>query len=656
MKIEKKQLLGLSVFIISFIVYLITSAPGLMFTDSGELAGASVTLGIAHPTGYPLFIILSHLWSLLPLPFTKIQSLNFFASFLVALSTFVFYQASILIFGIIEYLKVSKKQIVTLNKHKKSRKKIDDNQPEINKIKYIEISAFISALIYAFAFTIWDLATMIEVYPLQVLLFNIIIFYFIKSMTNNESSKHYLIITALFIGLAFSNHLTTILILPAVLIIFLFTDNWKLTSINERAKYLLVLFIPLIIGVSPYLYLIIRSASEPMFNWGGVSRGFDKFIYHVSGKQFQEWMFTGEGIGKNVSRFFELLPLQLAWLGIIPLVFGFFSLIKYSKLLLTFFILMIIACFFYAINYSIHDIDSYFSLAFISILFICGIGIFYISDKLNKYTFTLLLIPILSFIINYSEADKSQNSLVNTYTELVIRDVKPNAIIISSQWDYFVSAFWYKQTVENYRKDIDLVEKELLRRTWYPIQLNRMSPDVCRPAKKEIDEYMNYLEKFESGITLSDLDRYNIQNAYIKMIRTIIDSAIDKRPIYVTPDIFMSNEGTSPDYEIVRGYNMIPEGLAYRLIKDTTYIENLNPDNFKMDYLIQIFDKLKTIEKNDHLVSGLKDYIIMNVINGAAQYCNKNNQKETGMKIIDNILNLEPDNVNLLNIRAYFSK
>ncbi|MCX7929820.1 MAG: DUF2723 domain-containing protein, partial [Chlorobi bacterium] len=35
-----------------------TAAPDLYYTDCGELAGACATLGVAHPTGYPLLTLL----------------------------------------------------------------------------------------------------------------------------------------------------------------------------------------------------------------------------------------------------------------------------------------------------------------------------------------------------------------------------------------------------------------------------------------------------------------------------------------------------------------------------------------------------------------------------------------------------------------------
>lgn len=54
--------------VVTFCLYVLTQAPGLMYTDTGELAAAAYTWGVAHPTGYPLFTLVAHVWTLLPWP------------------------------------------------------------------------------------------------------------------------------------------------------------------------------------------------------------------------------------------------------------------------------------------------------------------------------------------------------------------------------------------------------------------------------------------------------------------------------------------------------------------------------------------------------------------------------------------------------------
>ena len=73
------------VFLLSFIAYLLTLAPGVGFIDAGELATVSATLGIAHPTGYPLFTLLGFLFSKLPIAATVIVRLNIMSAFFSAL-------------------------------------------------------------------------------------------------------------------------------------------------------------------------------------------------------------------------------------------------------------------------------------------------------------------------------------------------------------------------------------------------------------------------------------------------------------------------------------------------------------------------------------------------------------------------------------------
>ena len=73
-----------------FIVYLFTIAPTVVQIDSGELAAVQCTLGIAHPTGYPLFTMIGYLFSLIPLPISKILQLNILASVYCATAVSVF--------------------------------------------------------------------------------------------------------------------------------------------------------------------------------------------------------------------------------------------------------------------------------------------------------------------------------------------------------------------------------------------------------------------------------------------------------------------------------------------------------------------------------------------------------------------------------------
>ena len=51
---------------VALVVYSWTLAPTVTLTDSGELIVAAYGLGVAHPPGFPLWVMLAHLASLVP--------------------------------------------------------------------------------------------------------------------------------------------------------------------------------------------------------------------------------------------------------------------------------------------------------------------------------------------------------------------------------------------------------------------------------------------------------------------------------------------------------------------------------------------------------------------------------------------------------------
>ena len=70
---------------IPFGVYVLTLAPTVYNLDSAELTTAAATLGLTRATGYPLYILVGHLWSHLPAGDVGFR-MNLFSAFQGALA------------------------------------------------------------------------------------------------------------------------------------------------------------------------------------------------------------------------------------------------------------------------------------------------------------------------------------------------------------------------------------------------------------------------------------------------------------------------------------------------------------------------------------------------------------------------------------------
>lgn len=567
-----KKIFAALTFILSFVIYLVTLAPAVYFTDSGELASVASSLGIAHPTGYPLFTLVGHLWSGL-LPWSPVYNLNLMAAVATAASALFIFLCS---YELLSNLSLKKKvgQLVT---------KLDD----------LLLSLFVS-LGYSFALTTWKQATSVEVYSLQLVIISLYLYLVIKAYFAKEDSARLLIATGFTLGLGFANHLTSFMLIPAGLIVLFAKtnkrDRWKLLGFVVGAT---------LVGVLLYLYLPVRSSQSPEFNWGAVHRSFDKFWYHVTGAQYQVWMFSdGNAWKENFKLFFSLIPSQLTWIGILFLVYGLY--VSFTQLRTMFYVLIstLLLCLFYSLNYSIHDIDSYFVTAYVAMFLFLLIGAKQLILKQKNLIYLFAFVPLFNLYSNFTQSDLSTDYSVSEYERLVTESAEENAIIISAQWDFWVSARWYNDRIEKERQDIALIEKELLRRTWYLGTMVQWYPEISDKCDNKMELFAGQLEKFESE---QSYDPRLIQSYFVEMLNCFIEKNIDHRPVYVTFDILQ----TDPD--IGKGYVKIPEGFLIRLSRQ--------PEPMRFDYANMDVGKLaqSANSKDDELHRMTKNLALVNL-------------------------------------------
>ncbi len=582
----KKYYYLLTAFLV-FVIYLFTLAPSVVQIDSGELATVQITLGIAHPTGYPLFTIIGFLFSLIPLPFTKIFQMNLLAAFYCSTSVGVFvYTVKLVLDNLRLFIpkeNVKKDKTKKLKKKDKSKKKtITTNNNAIpDSIKYL--SAVFGGLILAFSKTFWFQSTSVEVYSLHLLLITLIILFLLKAfiIVNDNDKIFPWIIFALFLALGFTNHMTTLLILPGVAYLYFLRYGLNQSSI-KRVGLMILFFIPVLVII--YSYLPIRASQSPLLNWGNPI-DLERILRHISGKQYQVWLFSSTAAAKKQFIYFvETLPVEFS-ISLIIAAIGLFAAFIKAKRFFIFLIITFLFTILYSINYDIHDIDSYFLLAYISIAFFAVFGalkLYELTGK-NRNVFILPGLLLVTLIIQfYSNFDKVNQHGIYTfedYTKAVVGSVTEDAIIFSYQWDYFISSSYYYQNVEDYRKDVAVIDKELLRRSWYYNQLANAFPGLFGGVQNDVNQFLTALVPFERS---EDFDAQKLETYFRNIMTGLVETNIDEKDFYVAPEIF-EGEMQRGEFVLPEGYNLVPDLFLFKVVKGNQY--DPAPDfNFKIRF------------------------------------------------------------------------
>ena len=137
----KTGLTAAAIFLGTLIVYYLTLAPTVTLVDSGELITAAALPGVAHPPGFPLYILIGHLFSLIPLKNTAWRLNLMSAVFAAGTGTVLF---------------LTIKRFVARNRS--------------------FLPGLGASLCFAFSLTFWGYAVVAEVYTLNIFLTVLLIF------------------------------------------------------------------------------------------------------------------------------------------------------------------------------------------------------------------------------------------------------------------------------------------------------------------------------------------------------------------------------------------------------------------------------------------------------------------------------------------------
>ncbi len=212
-------LFAFGTFVVVLLIYVSTLAPTTAFWDTSEYIAAARVLGIPHPPGNPLFVILAHTFGLLPLGASYAMRINLFAAVTSALGAGLwFLVAERWLRGIV--------------------------QPRWARYG----AAFGGVLVGATSWSVWNQSTVNEkVYTVSLLSIALVMWLVVR-WGDDEPGPHrdrWLVLIAYVLGLTSTNHLMGFLATPALLVYVVWTD-WR-TVIRPWA---IVTFYALMLAVS----------------------------------------------------------------------------------------------------------------------------------------------------------------------------------------------------------------------------------------------------------------------------------------------------------------------------------------------------------------------------------------------------------------------
>jgi hypothetical protein len=219
-------------------LYLVTMAPSTAMWDTSEYIAAAYTFGIPHPPGNPFFVIVGHLFSLLPIAGSVAARVNVLAAICSAVAAGVWF---LITEHVLRTWIVSRAQRIA--------------------------GGVAAALIGATAFTVWNQSVVNEkVYTVSLAGIALVSWLAVRWSARPDALRadRMLVMIAYLCGLGYANHMAGMLPALAVGVAILV----RRPSTVLRGRLLLACVVALVVGLTPFATQPIRAAYFPALNEG----------------------------------------------------------------------------------------------------------------------------------------------------------------------------------------------------------------------------------------------------------------------------------------------------------------------------------------------------------------------------------------------------
>jgi tetratricopeptide (TPR) repeat protein len=596
-------------------IYLLVMGDTTPFWDAGEFIATSWILGIPHPPGTPLYVLLGRVACLVPFG-TVAERVNGLSAVSAALAVF---------FTVLATARLGRGLWAA------------DRDGDV----YSTVAGVVAGLFLAFSNTFWINAIEAEVYALSSMVMAIAVWATLRWRDAAERGEsggdgRALLLVFYLLSLSIGIHLGTYLVLPGIIVLVALERRhailtprdlflwcvvgpaavlaWKLgggtgiwvflgivtailLALTQRRAFVMALILLFALGVSVHLYLLIRSQHDPMIN-EAAPKTWDALWDVLARKQYPPanilerrgpFLFQIDRLYLHYLRQQFALAMEMGVLGrVLPLAIGILGGVvllarrpRDGAMMLTHFGVMSLVLILY-LNLSgtfnqatgrweigeVRERDYFFVPSFQIFAMWIGIGAMaLLADSLRSArrrrpqllaagAAAAVLLSLMPLRASFATHDRRGDYVARDYGYNIINFLEPDAILFTNG-DNDTFPLWYLQEVEGLRKDVRVVCLSLLNTGWYIKQLRDLEPKVpIAWTDAEIDSLKVAIHPRDGMVTVHADGTYEPGTIKDAGVRHIVQVNAYKRPVYFAV--------TVPD-RVGFDRQLSFEGMAFRM-------------------------------------------------------------------------------------------
>jgi tetratricopeptide (TPR) repeat protein len=425
-----------------FAIYAAGACPTIYVGDSGELVAAVHVLGIPHPSGYPLYVLLGKLWTLL-VPLGSIAyRMSLFSAACAALAVAAVSAAA---------------------------RQLDLPLP----------AALLSALLFAFAPSFWGEANVQRVYALNALFAALATYTALRWDARRD--PRWFAATFFVCGLGAANHTFMVVYAGAFAAAVALRLAARVRSEGPAAalralglvwgraagvatgalRTLAASAVAGAVGLLPYLYLPLRARADPPLDWGD-PRTLDRFLAVVLRRDFWERAYYERASDLLVIArdYGASIATELTWAGAALAVIGLVAGRRCAWPRLLFALVMLGNLAVMAAHGSRSDLfiwHRYYLPSYMMAALLAGRGgALVVSYLPNALRVAPLVIPAVLLAAGWRQFDRSGFRIADAYSRAVLQALPPGASLIATD-DNILFVLIYLTMVEGLRPDVNLI-------------------------------------------------------------------------------------------------------------------------------------------------------------------------------------------------------